>query len=157
MGPCPPEFDISNLTPINVHQIVHWDETHVTQCIGATPMGCQRRQLLFRRDDDGRIDLENGAYQEACRQRQLKMKYLKESRFSLGCAAVKLPCGAVIGRRCEPYIYTNKWMLNVAEWDQAVATEIARVKALPATDNEWVTGQRDYKTSDLYMGDDMAV
>ncbi len=158
MGPCPAIYDTSKLTLLNINQVVHWDETHLKQCVGVASIGSRAlRQYQFKRDDLGRVDLEHGAYQAVSVHHKMNLKYPKEARMSLGCCTVELPCGQIVGRRCEPFFYSEKWLLNVDEWDKAVAEEVARVKALPSESSEWITGQRDMTTSGLYLLDDVRV
>ncbi|OQR86050.1 hypothetical protein ACHHYP_20518 [Achlya hypogyna] len=87
----------------------------------------------------------------------MKLTFAKEARLSLGCAAVLLQSGEVVGCRCEPYSYTNKWLLNVHEWDVAVEAEIAHIRALPGDASEWVTDKRCLATSGIYTNDSVTV
>jgi hypothetical protein len=54
----------------------------------------------FPSDEDG---LYNKEGEVAKGDMKLHVKYVKEGRFSFGIASVKLPDGAVNGRRCKTF------------------------------------------------------
>ena len=139
-GICPDYFNPSMLTAISLHQIVPWDETHKNVRIGGIGPNGSKRQVRFHRDANGKLD-PNGIL--AAPKTFLNTKYTHQSRFSFGCAMVKLLDGSVIGKRCEVFKYTGQWIRTIKEWDILVAAEIDRVKKLSGAPAPWVTGLRD--------------
>ena len=75
-------FRECELPPIKLEQVDFWDESHKKQRVGKCKNG-QQIEYLFPRDENGKLDLENGSYGE--RGFVLKMKYEQEARFCLGC------------------------------------------------------------------------
>jgi hypothetical protein len=80
------------------------------------------------------------------------MKYTEEARLSFGCAKVRLPGGAIEGRRCKPFIYSGKWLRTIKEFEELRAQEIRRVRTLPGSGAPWVVGHR--KAEDGYFEED---
>ena len=84
--PCQPCFDLRQLTRLDIHQVVWWDETH-RKCVIGGISGNRLMALSFTRDADGKLD-PNGEYATK-KIEVLNCKYEKEGRFGLGCAVVK--------------------------------------------------------------------
>ncbi len=143
MGAPPSQLDLANpdVTPLALEQIVHWDECHIKQVVGFEPLGPVVHQVLFDRDDLGRLDAD-GELREPTP--QAKLKFPKEARCSFGCAAVKTMTGQVEGRRCEVFFYSNRWMVNVEEWETLKKAENERVKSLTGPSKLWITGARSF-------------
>ena len=90
--------------------------------------------MMFPRNKDGRIDIDNGEYSKDLKTK-LNVKYEKECRLGLGCAMVTpraedgtpLPS---VGRRCHPFNYTSKVLIGFDDFEKMKKTEISRVKSL---------------------------
>ena len=76
----PPQFDIKKLTPLSLEKTMWWDEHHKQVKIGIGVPNTDK-QTLFPWDEDGNIDLENGKYNDALK--ELNVKYPEEVRFCL--------------------------------------------------------------------------
>ena len=123
-----PEYDPNCLTPISPFQKADWDETHPKTKIGIVMKGGRKVEIVFLRDANGRLTLnENGTYDEKCKQRVLP-KYETESRFLFGVATVKLPTGEVVGKRLKPFCYTNKKIVSQKDYNKQMSIEILNVK-----------------------------
>jgi hypothetical protein len=117
----PPSMNLSNLTALNLAQIVVWDETHKGVKIGQYGPGGSKRQVRFPRDKNGLVDCANGEY--GPRSTYLKAKYPGQARFSFGCAIVETVDGQQ-GRRCTPFIYSGKWIHTLEEYNALQNQEI---------------------------------
>jgi len=72
--------------------------------------------LKFRRDINGKLDLNNGTYSEE-EVTQMKCKYTDEIHMCLG-AGVVTPLKDRVkqeqeGQRCEPFVYSAKTLLSI--------------------------------------------
>jgi len=140
----PAYFNISLIGTLSIHQIAFWDETHKKQVIGGHGHDghSSRTQTRYRRGPTGKLD-PNGEL--ADRLTQLKVKYVKESRFCFGVAWVKYLLGEEggVGVRAKPLDYSEKWVVTRREYDLHMDEEIARVKTKVKGDGApWVTGKR---------------
>ena len=72
--------------------------------------------MVFPRDENGRLDVENGTYSDETKFR-LKVKYDKEARFCFGCAVVTKKDSddeqQTMGVRCNPFDYSEKILLSI--------------------------------------------
>ena len=140
----PEYFDSEKLPKIHLHGICHWDETHPECKAGIEEEGAYVDVLpRFPRDENGKVDLENGSYDLTARD-NLHVKYSKQVRVGIGAACVKpirinAETGEVEelaeeGRRCKPYFYSGKKMVTNKEFQKAIDDEIARVKTMKRND-----------------------
>ena len=127
----PPYFDPQKLESLSRYQVAWWDETHHQCCLRSKECGQQELDYVtqFPRASDGTLDIQNGEYRDI-RPTKTKVKYDKEIRFALGVAMVQMNDGTVIGKRCKPYDYTNRNIINNEDWERRVSWEIDRVKKL---------------------------
>lgn len=147
--PCPEYFNLEKIGSISLTQLVHWDECHKIIEVGGHGAGGSKSQVRFPRDWNGRYD-PNGILRPE--KYFLNMKYTEESRFSLGCAIVELESHEIEGRRCNPFVYSEKWICTIPDWNDMKNREIARVQSLPGNGPPWVTGHRN-KDNGIFMED----
>lgn len=101
--------------------------------------------LVFPRDENGKLDLENGTYssEKKCR---MKKKCDQEARFCFGAAIVKKldnnPTKLKLGVRCEPFNHSGKLLLSIKDHKARQRAEMARVKSLSDKKGKWVTDSR---------------
>ena len=135
--------------------MVWWDETHRKSLIGGQNPS-KTFQILFPRNKDGKLDLENGEYSKE-RKTVLNVKYEKECRLGLGVAMVtplsqdSTPLPSV-GRRCYPFDYSSKVMTSLDDYKRLMDIEFQRVKSLKGRNGYWVSSSRDDTIS--YYNDD---
>jgi hypothetical protein len=119
-------------------QITWWDETHQTATIGGLGTDSTRKpQILFMRDEEGKLDLTNGTVKAIVdRVKTLNVKYEMEVLFCLGCYILKKGDGdnndisSYNGRRCESFDYNGKVVLSLKDYKEKENLENKRVKGL---------------------------
>jgi hypothetical protein len=122
--PLPKWYDPEKLTAIKIEQIGFWDETHKKVKPGKTAAFGQHAVLTFPRDANGKVDLKNGKYQDV-QLAKLQCKYTDEVRLCIGVSATKSE-----GKILDTYVYTNKTLLTVDDWDKKVREACTIIKAL---------------------------
>ena len=146
--PPPKEFDIEQIGAVSRHQIVFWDECHKKQCFEGVRKhtSSATTQVRYKRDKAGKLD-PNGEYKEAWT--ELHVKYMDESRYSFGAAAVQIQVeteeGIVLveqGRRAEPFVYSGRWIHTPKVFEEKVQGEIARVRSLTGECKPWYVTNR---------------
>ena len=131
--PVEKRFYRSSVGELEIQQVVWWDETHRKCLIGGSST-TKDYQMLFMRNSDGKINLENGEYSSDIKTR-LNVKYEKECRLGLGCAVIQplaqddtpLPNEGV---RCHPFDYSGKVIIGFDDYQKMMDLEIRRVKSL---------------------------
>ena len=145
-GPIERRFDGDLQGKLSLHQVVWWDETH-RKCLIGGQNPSKTFQILFPRNENGDLDIENGEYSKE-RKTVLNVKYEKECCLGLGVAMVTplsqdgtpLP---QVGRRCHPFDYTSKVMISIDDYERLKKIEFQRVKALNGRNGYWVSSSRD--------------
>jgi predicted GIY-YIG superfamily endonuclease len=108
-------------------------------CKLATDGNGKKSQVCFRRDANGKLDA-NGSLKEP--HRELRVKYEKEVRLGLGCAATKSRDGDLIeGKRCKAYCYSGKVVLSIKDYKEKISNELLRVRGLKKN-AYWVIDRR---------------
>ncbi|CAJ1934687.1 unnamed protein product [Cylindrotheca closterium] len=120
---------------LEISQIVFWDETHTKCVIGA---GAGRDFVfVFPRDSNGNLNPDGGTYTDT-KFKRLKVKYEKEVRLCLGCAAVQINGqDEYVGKRCVPFDYSGKTILSISDYKSKCQAEIQRVRALKGEVPPW--------------------
>jgi hypothetical protein len=143
-GEVPDWYRRDKMQALDIDQCAWFDECHKKCHIGdCVAEGANEEYLVFPRNEAGKIDLLNGTYASEDRIK-MKVKYAKEARFCFGCAVVTRkddPTNKRIGRRCEPFDYSEKTLLSIKEFGARQKTEISRVKSL-SSGGEWVFDPR---------------
>ncbi|CAB9505297.1 unknown protein [Seminavis robusta] len=165
-GDLPDCFDEEKLKPyeFNIAQVCWWDETHKACAIGdATVQAGRKFQVKFPRNENGKIDLENGKYKEEDKS-FLQVKYDKEIRICPGCVYFgdeevnpDKDGNNVNDSKTELldyFDYSGKIMLSIKDYKTKINTEIGRVKGLKSGKSSgWVTDGREDGV--IYQGDDV--
>ena len=108
LRPC---FDPSKLDSLTLSKVAWWDETHKKCTIGGLGHKSKdRKYTVFPRDENNKLDLENGAYDET-QVLTLQVKYEKEIRMCLGVAVVEKTDGIKEGVKLKPFNYSGKTLL----------------------------------------------
>ena len=134
-GIVPQEFDKDKLTCFSSDQLVTWDEVHRkvqpgTDDEGSLPVTNNDSIMKFPRDQNGKLDIDNGAYSKV-EVTKMNCKYTDEIRLSLGVAVVTRRGSSVVeGRRCKPFIYSSKMLISIRDLEKYRNMEIQRLKAL---------------------------
>jgi len=128
-----------DLPPLDINQIVFWDEMHKEQVIGYSG----GRSYRFKVDSAGKFDPINGKIPTEAAA-ILHMKYPQQARLCFGVAAVRLIVDeAEEGRRCTPFDYTGKTVVTILDYKQLIEKEIRRVKNLKVGGSGWVHSLRE--------------
>jgi hypothetical protein len=98
---------------------------------------CNAHTARFPRDATGRLDLEEGTYDET-ESTYLSVKYEKEVRLCLGCAVTKDTDWSKKGRTAVPFDYSGKIILSILDYDKHKKTEIERVQTGLKDGGAWV-------------------
>jgi predicted flap endonuclease-1-like 5' DNA nuclease len=150
-APIPDCFDKEKMSKVTMYQIVWWDETHQV-CKLATNGTAKKNQVRFLRDPTGKLD-PKGTLKDP--HKELRVKYEKEVRLGLGCAATKCrSTDKIEGKRCKAYCYSGKVVLTIKDYDERQDEEIKRVKNLKGN-NFWVVSRR--RKGEFFLDDDVAV
>ena len=118
---------------------------HVEQEGG--PSYRSKYQIRFPRDANGKYCPASPTNPEpifAPIRNKPSFKYCQQARFSLGCAAVKLSDGRIVGKRTIVFDCTGQRLVSIGEYDRRVREEINRVKTLKIDGrrSKWITEQR---------------
>jgi hypothetical protein len=138
----PDKFNVLKLTKVSINQIAFWDETHKKVRVGQVGANGMKYQVRFRRDDDGKVNADNGSC-IAEEGSQLKMKYAEEVRLCLGVVKVKLDDGTEEGKRLPVFDYSGKVILTIKDYERKVAEEIQRVSNLQGNGGGWIECNRE--------------
>jgi hypothetical protein len=115
--------------------------------VGKVKGGGVQLEFQFPRDQNGKIDLENGEYGE--RSTQLKMKYEQEARFMMGCCLDLDDNGIIkqdvdgnpLGKLLPLFEYTNTTMVTNKDWLKAFWDTVNAPKKLE-NPGPWKTSNR---------------
>ena len=128
----PSPYDMTLLPLLDVTKVVFWDEMHRKCVIGdqSSRVGSGKSNFVvsFKRDKAGKLDLVNGEYPVADKS-ILKVKYESEIRMAFGVNKTHNEKGTgFIGRKLEPYDYTEKTIITRPSRHKLRLQEIALVK-----------------------------
>ena len=152
----PPDcYNVSLLTKLDLSSIAWFDEIHKKCVIG--PAGsriCKGRENLsicFKRDKDGKLDLENGKYPEDPK-RILQVKYEREARFCFGFY-LSVTDGVKEGKKIETvFDYTEKLLVTRVTRNKLRLQQIGCIRAKKGTQSSiWVTNER--VRGSIYLND----
>jgi predicted flap endonuclease-1-like 5' DNA nuclease len=131
-------FNAQKMASLSMYQIVWWDESHQV-CKLATDGNGKKTQVRFRRDPAGKLD-PSGTLKDP--HKELRVKYEKEVRLGLGCAATKCKdTDEIVGKRCKAFCYSGKVVLSIKDYKDKQKAELKRVKLLKGN-NFWVIDRR---------------
>ena len=151
--PIPQYFQEENLPPLNINQIVWFDETHIEQS-GISSCHISKKQVRFPRDENGKYD-PNGSYGKE--RTETSFKYSKQAKFCLGVASIKKSSYSLSeGVRCKSISYTNKKIIAEKDWIKKIKDEIHRVRSLKkqAKNSPWLKNER-LNDDRIWEGDDI--
>jgi predicted flap endonuclease-1-like 5' DNA nuclease len=150
-APIPDCFNKDKMSKLSMFQIVWWDESHQT-CKLATDGNAKKTQVRFKRDKNGKLD-PAGELKDP--HKELRVKYEKEVRLGLGCAATKCrSTDKIEGKRCKAYCYSGKVVVTIKDYNERIQDEIKRVKGLKGN-NFWVVSRR--KKGEFFLDDDVEI
>jgi hypothetical protein len=98
------------MSKLSMYQIVWWDKSHQV-CKLATDGNAKKMQVRFKRDPTGKL---NPVGELKDPHKELRVKYEKEVRLGLGCAAMKC-CSTdkIEGKCCKAFCYSGKVVLFI--------------------------------------------
>ena len=101
----PPDcFNENKMSKLSMYQIVWWNESYQT-CKLATDGNAKKNHVRFKRDANGKLDPAGNLKDPHL---ELRVKYEKEVRLGLGCAATKCrSTDKIEGTRCACLLYTS--------------------------------------------------
>ena len=102
-------------------------------------------QARFPRDANGRYSPASSAIPTPIYTPLDKpsFKYCQQARFCLGCAAIELLDGRIMGKRSYVFDYTDQRLVSIGEYDRRVRDETNWVKSLKIEGrrSKWVKQQ----------------
>ena len=105
----PSYYDKSHISSLTSTRIVLFDRFHVKQVSGPpTTSRVNERNIVFPRNEEGKVDVERGVYDTNNQPKRASFKYEQEGRFCFGVAKVENQDGAISGKRCTVFNYTEK-------------------------------------------------
>ena len=112
-------YEKIQLPSLTSTQIVFFDEVHVKKVCG--PPSTSRLNdcnVLFPRNEEGKVDVERGVYETKNQPKRATFKYEQEGRFCLGVAKVEIQDGIIIGKRCPVFDYTEKKNFTIDDYNK---------------------------------------
>ena len=95
-------------------QLVFFDEVHVKQVSGPpTTSRLNEYNVLFPRNEEGKVDLKRGVYELNNEPKKSTFKYEQEGRFCLGVAKVEMKDGTITGKLCPVFNYIDKKIVTI--------------------------------------------
>jgi hypothetical protein len=134
----PQRFHVGEF-PLFLHGIVWWDEYHKKIRLGFA----SKHEARVARDPETRKPTsvaDGGVFPEP--KPSTTVKFPGEARGGFGVAMRKKEDGEYEGVRCEPFDYTNKWIVGVKEYEEKRKAELHRVKGLAG---QWGAVGKGYK------------
>ena len=152
-----PCFNRSVAGPLEVSQVVWWDETH-RKCLVGGLSSSKEFVLKFKRNSEGKLDADNGEYsKEECR--KLDCKYEQEGRFGLGCAVIEQQKqdGSWFerGMKCKLFDYSGKTLISLKDYEAKKNQEFLRIRSLSTKSAVWISNPRQPGT--IYECDALTV
>jgi hypothetical protein len=135
---------VRDMTKLDVNGTAWWDECHKKCTIGE--LGVQaEHHIKFRRDENGKLDLENGRYDDS-EVHHVNVKYEQEVRQCFGCATTTITTEKgeekQKGKRARSFDYSGKTIISIKAEKQNIRNEIERVRNLPIG-RKWVYDPRE--------------
>ena len=144
----PAFFDIEQIGKIERTQVAWWDETSKACILDGGFSACCKREVRFRRDENGRPD-PNG--KNLAQPRKITtVKFTQHADLVLGVAMIEKINEEVCGIRLKPVDYTGCWIHTIESMDnlRGQAWVMAKTKG---SEREFVTGKRPKKSSDAEL------
>ena len=150
-GKIPEHCDSSKMEKLEDDQVGWFDECHKKCHIGhKITEGKNDEFLVFPRDENGKLDLENGTHSSEKKHR-MKVKCDQEARFCFGAAMVTKsdnnPSNEKCGVRCEPFDHSGKLLLSIKDYKARQKAEMRRVNSLSDKKGKWVVDPRPPDTT----------
>ena len=100
-------YDKDQLPSLTSTQLVFFGKFHVKQVCGpSTTIWVNDCNVLFPRNEEGKVDVERGAYDTNNQPKKSNFKYDQEGQFCIGVAKVEIKEGGTItGKRCPVFDY----------------------------------------------------
>jgi predicted flap endonuclease-1-like 5' DNA nuclease len=118
----------------------------------ATDGNAKKTQIRFRRDANGKLDPKGNLKDPHS---ELRVKYEKEVRLGLGCAATKCRItDRVEGKTCKAFCYSGKVILSIKDYTDKQNAELKRIKTLKGN-NYWVVDRR--KKGEFFLDDKVSL
>ena len=95
-------------------QLIFFDKVHVKQVCGPpTTIRVNGCNVLFPRDEEGKVDVKRGVYETNNQLKKATFKYEQEGRFCLGVAEVESKDVTITGKRCPVFDYTENKIVTI--------------------------------------------
>ena len=83
-------YDKNQLHSLTSTQLVFFDEVHVKQVCGPPTTSWENEcNVLFPRNEEGKVDVKRGVYETNNQPKKATFKYNQEGQFCLGVAKVE--------------------------------------------------------------------
>ena len=84
------------------------------------------------------MDVERGDYNTNNQPKKATFKYKQEGQFCLGVAKVESQDGAIIGKRCPVFDYTEKKIVTINAYKKETRNELEKTRKLTSSSSPWV-------------------
>lgn len=112
-----PQFDPDQLPSLSRHQDIFYDEMHLDQEGGSVMHS--KYQIRFPRDASGRYSPPSATNPNpiyALLKPKPSLKFTQQVRFCLGCGAVELTDGTIVGRGILVFDYSAQRLISIGEY-----------------------------------------
>ena len=124
-------YEKNKLPSLPSTQLVFFDRVHVRQVCGPpTTSWVNECNVLFPRNEEGKVDVKIGVYETKNLPYKATIKYKQEGRFCIGEAKVESKYGTIIGKRCPVFDYTEKKIFTIDAYKKEILNELARIRKL---------------------------
>ena len=109
--------------------------------------------VLFPRDEEGKVDVERGVYEMNNQPKKANFKYDQEGRFCFGVAKVESKeDGTITEKRCPVLYYTEK-KFTIDAYKKGIQNEFSRIRKLTSLSSPWVKMKTDKIWLCEYVGE----
>jgi hypothetical protein len=113
----------------------------------------KKNQVCFHRDANGKLDPQ-GKLKDA--HKELRVKYKKEVRLGLGCAATKHCSTDIIkGKHCKAFCYSGKVVLSIKDYKEKQKAELVLQVKKQKGNNYWVVAR--CKKGEFFLDDNITI
>ena len=135
-------FNLENLTPLTVYQIVAYDGLHKKAVFSGLRAHSEyaKKKYCVKREFFGKVDIEHSTLVE--KRTELHCKYLDKSRFCLGAASAYViidndDVPRIEGRHCDMFFYRRRWIHTISSYEEQVKKYNRRVQVLKGYCAQW--------------------
>ena len=132
---CYKKYQLPSLTST---PLLFFDEVHVKQVCGPpTTSRVNYYNVLFPRNEEGKVDVKRGVYETNNQPKKANFKYEQEGRLYLGVAKVESKDGTITGKLFPVFDYTDKKFFRIDTYKKEILNEFVRIRKLTLSSSPW--------------------